>query len=121
MSDIKRTVVKIGGMHCAGCVNSIQRHVANLQGVGKIEVNLANEKAIEEIGYRVVYEKVALVVEGITDSSDERRLEQSIVLIPVAAIGMLYPALAGLAMAASSVSVTASSLGLKRWTPPRLR
>jgi Cu+-exporting ATPase len=44
----------------------------------------------------------------------------NVVLIPVAAIGMLYPALAGLAMAASSVSVTASSLDLKRWSPPRL-
>lgn len=85
-------MVKIGGMHCAGCVNSIQRRVLNLRGVSKIEVNLANEratleydptqvkmgaieKAIEEIGYRVVYEKVALVVEGLTDSSDGQRLE----------------------------------------------
>ena len=39
----------------------------------------------------------------------------NVVLIPVAAMGFLYPALAGLAMAASSVSVTASSLALKRW------
>ena len=39
----------------------------------------------------------------------------NIVLVPVAAAGLLYPALAGLAMAASSVSVTASSLALKRW------
>ena len=40
------------------------------------------------------------------------------VLIPVAGIGLLYPAIAGLAMAASSVSVTSSSLLLKRWSPP---
>ncbi|MDP2668105.1 MAG: HAD-IC family P-type ATPase, partial [Nitrosopumilaceae archaeon] len=38
-------------------------------------------------------------------------------LIPIAAVGFLYPALAGLAMAASSVSVTSSSLLLKRWNP----
>lgn len=37
------------------------------------------------------------------------------VLIPVAAMGFLYPALGGYAMAASSVSVSASSLALKRW------
>jgi Cu+-exporting ATPase len=43
----------------------------------------------------------------------------NIVLVPVAALGLLYPALAGLAMAASSVSVTASSLALKRWNPRR--
>jgi Cu+-exporting ATPase len=40
------------------------------------------------------------------------------VLIPIAGLGLLYPALAGLAMAASSVSVTSSSLLLKRWSPP---
>ncbi|HET6458326.1 MAG TPA: HAD-IC family P-type ATPase, partial [Nitrosopumilaceae archaeon] len=40
------------------------------------------------------------------------------VLIPVAGVGLLYPALAGLAMAASSISVTSSSLLLKRWSPP---
>jgi Cu+-exporting ATPase len=39
------------------------------------------------------------------------------ILIPVAGVGLLYPALAGLAMAASSVSVTSSSLLLKRWSP----
>ncbi|MGQ0637768.1 MAG: heavy metal translocating P-type ATPase, partial [Nitrososphaerota archaeon] len=39
-------------------------------------------------------------------------------LIPVAGFGLLYPALAGLAMAASSVSVTSSSLLLKKWNPP---
>jgi len=40
-------------------------------------------------------------------------------LIPVAGLGLLYPALAGLAMAASSVSVVSSSLLLKRWTPKK--
>jgi len=43
------------------------------------------------------------------------------ILIPVAGFGLLYPALAGLAMAASSVSVVSSSLILKRWTPPSKR
>ncbi|MGI0015102.1 MAG: heavy metal translocating P-type ATPase, partial [Nitrososphaera sp.] len=41
----------------------------------------------------------------------------NVILIPVAAAGLLYPALAGVAMAASSVSVTISSLALKRWVP----
>jgi len=41
----------------------------------------------------------------------------NVILIPVAASGLLYPALAGIAMAASSVSVTMSSLALKRWIP----
>lgn len=91
----KRTLVKIGGMHCAGCVNSIQRRVSTIDGISRVEVNLANERAvleydparvkmdaieraIEEIGYRVVYEKVILGVAGITDLTDARRLEENL-------------------------------------------
>src|SRR6476660_9678328 len=92
---MEHTTLKIGGMHCAGCVNSIQRHVSAIEGVFRMEVNLANEKAIidndptkvglpdiekavQDVGYRVVYETVSLKVGGITDSSDAQRLEQSI-------------------------------------------
>src|SRR5216683_304581 len=44
----KRTVIKIGGMHCAGCVSSIQKSVSEVPGVSKVEVNLATEKATLE-------------------------------------------------------------------------
>jgi len=40
------------------------------------------------------------------------------VLIPVAALALLHPVLAGMAMAASSVSVIANSVMLRRWRPP---
>ena len=83
-------------MHCAGCVNAIQGYVSDLPGVSKVEVNLANEKAalefdqskikldtiekaIEEVGYKVVYEKLVLDIGGISDSSDAQRLEQNLV------------------------------------------
>jgi Cu+-exporting ATPase len=89
----KRTTIKIGGMHCAGCVTAIQNYVSDLQGVKKCEVNLGAEKAvlefdpavvdlptiekaIEEVGYRVVYEKLTVKVGGLTDSSDADRLEK---------------------------------------------
>ncbi|MGA9149310.1 MAG: heavy metal translocating P-type ATPase, partial [Candidatus Nitrosopolaris sp.] len=91
----KRTAIKIGGMHCAGCVNAIQGYVSDLPGISKIEVNLANEKAtleydqskvrldtiekaIEEVGYKVIYEKLRLILGGISDSSDAERLEQKL-------------------------------------------
>jgi P-type Cu+ transporter len=91
----KRTVIKIGGMHCAGCVNAIQGYISEIPGINKVEVNLANEKAaleydpskvkldtiekaIEEIGYKVVYEKLILDIEGISDSSDAQRLEKNL-------------------------------------------
>ena len=39
--------------------------------------------------------------------------------VPLAAIGMLSPVIAGAAMALSSVSVVSNSLLLKRWKPAR--
>jgi len=92
-SKTKRTALKIGGMHCAGCVNSIQNHITEIEGVTKCEVNLAAEKAtlefdptvtdlstiervVEEIGYKVVYEKLTVKIKNMTDSSDANRIEQ---------------------------------------------
>lgn len=94
-SRSKRTALKIGGMHCAGCVNSIQGLISELNGVNKVEVNLASEKAaiefdpnqlrldaiekaIQEIGYKVVYEKITLKIVGISDSSDSEKIEQNL-------------------------------------------
>ena len=91
-SEVKRTALKISGMHCAGCVSSIQKHVSEVPGVSKVEVNLATEKAtlefdqtkvkldliekaIEEAGYKVAYEKLALKLGGVNDSSDASSLE----------------------------------------------
>ncbi len=93
--EIKRTVIKIGGMHCAGCATAIQDYVSELQGVKRCEVNLASqkailefdqsildletiEKAIEEVGYKVVYERLNVKVSGMTDSSDAERLEKQL-------------------------------------------
>ena|SRR5437867_7143948 len=94
-STFKRTVLKIGVMHCAGCVSSIQGFLSELNGLNIVQVNLATEKAdiefdtnkikleeiekaIEEIGYKVVYEKLSLSIAGISDSSDSERIEKLI-------------------------------------------
>jgi Cu+-exporting ATPase len=90
-----RAILKIGGMHCAGCVSSIQRSVKAVEGISKVEVNLASEKAVveydpakaglndieravEQAGYKVVYENVLLRVGGINDSVDAARLEEGL-------------------------------------------
>ncbi|MEM2856094.1 MAG: heavy metal translocating P-type ATPase [Candidatus Nitrosocaldaceae archaeon] len=90
---MRRVALKIGGMHCAGCVVAIQDYLSDLDGVNRCEVNLGSgkaileydpsiidlskiERSIEEVGYIVVYEKLTIKVGGITDSSDADRLEK---------------------------------------------
>lgn len=88
----RRVVLRIGGMHCAGCTRAIQGYLMDMEGIKGCDVNLATEKAvieydpakinlrrieqaIEEVGYKVVYEKVSLHVSMLTDVSDAVRLE----------------------------------------------
>ncbi|GAA5522058.1 heavy metal translocating P-type ATPase [Aliifodinibius salicampi] len=40
--------LKIEGMHCAGCANSVEKHLSEVKGVQKASVNLATEKAFVE-------------------------------------------------------------------------
>jgi len=91
-----RIVLKIGGMTCAGCVNVIQNRLLDTDGVEKCEVNLGAEKAVleydsqvtdverleqsvKDAGYKVVYEKLAAKIEGLTDASDAQGLEKKLV------------------------------------------
>ncbi len=92
MDTGKRVVLKIGGMHCAGCTRAIQGYLLDMDGIKGCDVNLATEKAvieydpskidlrrieeaIEEVGYKVVYEKAIFSVKMLTDVSDAVRLE----------------------------------------------
>ncbi|TVQ66003.1 MAG: heavy-metal-associated domain-containing protein [Balneolaceae bacterium] len=38
----------IFGMHCAGCVNSVERLLTSVEGVSKASVHLTTEKAVVE-------------------------------------------------------------------------
>jgi len=94
----RKTALKIGGMHCAGCITAIQNHMSDIEGIKKCEVNLAAEKAVlefdsslidlekienalKDIGYSVVYEKFSVKITGITDSSDSEKLEKRLLEI----------------------------------------
>lgn len=72
-------VLKIGGMHCAGCAQTIEKSIRRLKGVVDVNVSFASEKAlvtydpelinireieaaIERAGYKVVYERISLRV-----------------------------------------------------------
>ncbi len=95
---IKKTALKIGGMHCAGCITAIQNHMSDIEGIKKCEVNLAAEKAVlefdsslidlekienalKDIGYSTVYEKFSVKIAGIADSIDSEKLEKRLLEI----------------------------------------
>jgi Cu+-exporting ATPase len=40
--------LQIEGMHCAGCANSVEKALSEVEGVSKASVNLATEKAFVE-------------------------------------------------------------------------
>ena len=79
--ESKRIVLDIGGMHCATCVQTIEKRLRKLEGIIYVSVNLAAEKAvidydpklvdqqsiektITEIGYTVIHQNVTLKLGG---------------------------------------------------------
>jgi len=95
VEEKKMISLKIGGMHCAGCALTIEKNLKNLDGVEKAEVSFASEKAIvvfnprkvdldkiekaiQEAGYYVVYEKVTIKVGGLRDQIDANKLEETL-------------------------------------------
>lgn len=53
-------------MHCAGCVNSVQKALNNMDGVSRAEVNLANETALVEFDESLI--EVSDLVKVVADS-----------------------------------------------------
>ncbi len=45
-SEVVRTVLDIGGMHCAGCSNAVERNLRKVDGVVEANVSIATEKAV---------------------------------------------------------------------------
>ncbi|MHC1575010.1 MAG: heavy-metal-associated domain-containing protein, partial [Candidatus Methanogasteraceae archaeon] len=81
--DIRTIELKVAGMTCAMCAKTIEYSLLDLDGTTDAEVNLGNEtvrveydpqqlkladleKAVTEVGYEVVHERVTIKVGGMT-------------------------------------------------------
>ncbi|MEM4277491.1 MAG: heavy metal-associated domain-containing protein, partial [Candidatus Nitrosocaldus sp.] len=53
-SKRRRVVLRIGGMHCAGCTRAIQGYLMDMDGIKGCDVNLATEKAVIEYDPAVI-------------------------------------------------------------------
>ncbi len=94
MAD-KQLSLPVQGMHCASCVNRIERAIKNVAGVHNAAVNLAAERAavtydpavttsaelitaVEQTGYHVPIEKVSLPIQGMHCASCVNRIERAL-------------------------------------------
>lgn len=93
--QITKTVLKIGGMHCAGCITAIQNYMSDIKGIKECQVNLAAEKAtmtydtslislesieksIKDIGYSIVYDKFSAKISEITEPDNSEKFESKL-------------------------------------------
>lgn len=91
----KKIELKISGMTCVMCATTIEKSLINLNGVINAQVNLGNEsvaieydflkikftdlgKAIKNVGYQIINEKVALKIGGMTCATCVKTIENSL-------------------------------------------
>jgi len=91
----KKAELKISGMTCSMCSSTIEKSLANLPGVQKAQVNLGNElasveydptqvnltdleKAVTDVGYGTINEKVILRIGGMTCVMCEKTITEAL-------------------------------------------
>jgi Cu+-exporting ATPase len=91
----KKTSFGVSGMTCASCVETIQRSLADLQGIDTANVNLATEratvsydpqkvdiekikKAVQDAGYDVVLNVVTISVGGMSCATCANTIEEAL-------------------------------------------
>lgn len=60
-----KTVLKIEGMHCAGCAGSIERAVGRVEGVKEVKVDREAGRAVIDHEARVSRESIVALVNEI--------------------------------------------------------
>jgi Cu+-exporting ATPase len=59
---MKKATLQIDGMHCAGCVNAVDKQLESLEGVKSAQVNLATESAVVEYEGEITMDQFAEVI-----------------------------------------------------------
>ena len=63
--ETKKTIIRIGGMTCASCAQTIEKALKNAEGVVEANVNLATEKAVVVYDPQTIdYEAIRTVIEA---------------------------------------------------------
>ena len=95
VDEKKKAELKVSGMTCAMCSSTIEKSLARLPGVFKAQVNLGNElasveydptqvklrdleKAVTDVGYGTVNEKVILKIGGMTCATCEKTVTEAL-------------------------------------------
>ncbi len=108
MNSVKKTF-EVKGIHCASCVNVIERTLKKVDGVSDASVNLATNKAtvnysdhtsehalasaLKDKGYELVMEQPKNMehMNHMSHSSDLKKLKENVIVsIPIAVISILY-------------------------------
>lgn len=64
-SETKKTIVKIGGMTCASCAQTIENALKKTEGIIEANVNLATEKAVVVYDPQEIdYEEIKKIIEA---------------------------------------------------------
>ncbi len=95
----EQITVPVGGMHCAACVEKVEKVLKDLTGVQEANVNLAvgkarvtfdptacglpdMERAIEDLGYDVPWSRVQLLVLGMEGPDSEENVRNALAELP---------------------------------------
>ena len=99
LSRRKEMTLRIKGMHCATCVETVKEALSSLKGVEDARVNLATEKAtfsydpslvtmasvekaIAEAGYEVAKDEITLTIGGMHCATCSTTVQESLTAIP---------------------------------------